>query len=248
MSPIVPSPRAPRSADTSALVPPGRGRPGRGYAPGRRPRRKRGEHVWRGAPGARGDRPVPGARGRRGPRGGLGAVVRGRARLGDRPGPPAGVADRRPVRRAGPARRGGSRGAAPFRTYRSRGGGAGADAAARGGRERGGTARTAGLAGVGRYRAGSRGHRDRWQDHRTGTAPVVAPLPAGGRALAAAPRAAAGSGFLSGPRGFREQGWDAPDLVRLVDMAATECHRVRLRRSRVRPTAGRPSSQPLAAS
>ncbi|WP_443046785.1 SCO3374 family protein [Streptomyces sp. NBC_00247] len=48
--------------------------------------------------------------------------------------------------------------------------------------------------------------------------------------------------------GFGSRGGDAPDLVRLVDMAATECHRVRLRRSRVRPTAGRPSSQPLAAS
>ncbi|MGW0857172.1 SCO3374 family protein [Streptomyces sp. NPDC002690] len=47
---------------------------------------------------------------------------------------------------------------------------------------------------------------------------------------------------------FGSRGGDAPDLVRLVDMAATECHRVRLRRSRVRPPSDRPSSQPLACS
>ncbi|MFE9850818.1 SCO3374 family protein [Streptomyces sp. NPDC005576] len=48
--------------------------------------------------------------------------------------------------------------------------------------------------------------------------------------------------------GFGSRGGDTPDLVRLVDMAATECHRVRLRRSRVRPSAGRPSGQALACS
>lgn len=52
--------------------------------------------------------------------------------------------------------------------------------------------------------------------------------------------------FLPALAGFGSRGGDAPDLVRLVDMAATECHRVRLWRSRFRPPAGRPTSQPLA--
>ncbi|MCX5398774.1 SCO3374 family protein [Streptomyces sp. NBC_00102] len=54
--------------------------------------------------------------------------------------------------------------------------------------------------------------------------------------------------FLPGLADFGSRGGDAPDLVRLVDMAATECHRVRLRRSRVLPPAVGPSSQPLARS
>ncbi|WP_327268725.1 SCO3374 family protein [Streptomyces sp. NBC_01218] len=54
--------------------------------------------------------------------------------------------------------------------------------------------------------------------------------------------------FLPALAGFGSRGGDAPDLVRLVDMAATECHRVRLRRSRIRPSAGRPSGQALACS
>ncbi|WP_327177199.1 SCO3374 family protein [Streptomyces sp. NBC_01335] len=54
--------------------------------------------------------------------------------------------------------------------------------------------------------------------------------------------------FLPALAGFGSRGGDAPDLVRLVDMAATECHRVRLRRSRVRPPADRPPNQPLACS
>ncbi|MFF7359801.1 SCO3374 family protein [Streptomyces sp. NPDC008125] len=54
--------------------------------------------------------------------------------------------------------------------------------------------------------------------------------------------------FLPALADLGSRGGDTPDLVRLVDMAATECHRVRLRRSRSGPPAARPSGQPLACS
>ncbi|MFJ3281077.1 SCO3374 family protein [Streptomyces halstedii] len=46
--------------------------------------------------------------------------------------------------------------------------------------------------------------------------------------------------------GFGNRGGDVPDLVRLVDAAATECHRARLAGARTRLPAGRPAGQPLA--
>ncbi|MFD8063135.1 SCO3374 family protein [Streptomyces cyaneofuscatus] len=46
--------------------------------------------------------------------------------------------------------------------------------------------------------------------------------------------------------GFGSSGEDAPDLVRLVDAAATECHRVRLSRARAGLRKGSPADQPLA--
>lgn len=46
--------------------------------------------------------------------------------------------------------------------------------------------------------------------------------------------------------GFGSSGGDAPDLVRLVDAAATECHRVRLSRARAGLRNGSTSDQPLA--
>ncbi|MFF5900401.1 SCO3374 family protein [Streptomyces argenteolus] len=46
--------------------------------------------------------------------------------------------------------------------------------------------------------------------------------------------------------GLGSRGGDAPDLVRLVDAAATECHRVRLTHARTRLRAHRPTGQPLA--
>lgn len=46
--------------------------------------------------------------------------------------------------------------------------------------------------------------------------------------------------------GFGSSGGDAPDLVRLVDAAATECHRVRLSRARAGLRNGSPADQPLA--
>ncbi|PCG81577.1 hypothetical protein CIB93_34605 [Streptomyces sp. WZ.A104] len=46
--------------------------------------------------------------------------------------------------------------------------------------------------------------------------------------------------------GFGSSGGDAPDLVRLVDAAATECHRVRLVRARVGPLTRGAADQPLA--
>ncbi|MBT2379301.1 hypothetical protein AMK21_04100 [Streptomyces sp. CB00316] len=46
--------------------------------------------------------------------------------------------------------------------------------------------------------------------------------------------------------GFGSSGGDAPDLVRLVDSAATECHRVRLSRARAGLRKGGPADQPLA--
>lgn len=46
--------------------------------------------------------------------------------------------------------------------------------------------------------------------------------------------------------GFGSSGGDAPDLVRLVDAAATECHRVRLSRARSRVLTRGGADQPLA--
>lgn len=46
--------------------------------------------------------------------------------------------------------------------------------------------------------------------------------------------------------GFGSRGGDAPDLVRLVDAAATECHRARLKHARTQLPTDRPTVQPLA--
>lgn len=46
--------------------------------------------------------------------------------------------------------------------------------------------------------------------------------------------------------GIGSRGGDTPDLVRLVDAAATECHRARLVRARKNLWAHRPTGQPLA--
>ncbi|MEW2127647.1 SCO3374 family protein [Streptomyces sp. NPDC087866] len=46
--------------------------------------------------------------------------------------------------------------------------------------------------------------------------------------------------------GFGSRGSDAPDLVRLVDAVATECHRARLTRARAGGFPDEPAAQPLA--
>ncbi|WP_405390136.1 SCO3374 family protein [Streptomyces sp. NBC_01102] len=46
--------------------------------------------------------------------------------------------------------------------------------------------------------------------------------------------------------GLGSRGGDTPDLVRLVDAAATECHRARLAHARTHLLADRPTGQPLA--
>ncbi|MEW1691944.1 SCO3374 family protein [Streptomyces sp. NPDC091265] len=46
--------------------------------------------------------------------------------------------------------------------------------------------------------------------------------------------------------GFGSRGGDAPDLVRLVDAMATECHRARLTRARTRLHSDESAAQPLA--
>ncbi|MFD4032869.1 SCO3374 family protein [Streptomyces sp. NPDC058637] len=46
--------------------------------------------------------------------------------------------------------------------------------------------------------------------------------------------------------GLGSRGGDTPDLVRLVDAAATECHRARLAHARTHLLAARPTGQPLA--
>ncbi|MFD3654456.1 SCO3374 family protein [Streptomyces sp. NPDC058620] len=46
--------------------------------------------------------------------------------------------------------------------------------------------------------------------------------------------------------GFGNRGGDVPDLARLVDVAATECHRARLTRARTGLLTDRPAAQPLA--
>ncbi|WP_432152117.1 SCO3374 family protein [Streptomyces sp. bgisy029] len=94
-------------------------------------------------------------------------------------------------------------------------------------------------------------------------APDLTAVGAGGRVTAPSPRGGAGSpgaavwlrppepGLAPGPAlpalaGFGSSGGDAPDLVRLVDAAATECHRVRLSRARAGLRKGSPADQPLA--
>ncbi|MFB6819275.1 SCO3374 family protein [Streptomyces sp. NPDC056347] len=46
--------------------------------------------------------------------------------------------------------------------------------------------------------------------------------------------------------GLGSRGEDAPDLVRLVDAVATECHRARLTHTRTGPSTAGPTTQPLA--
>ncbi|MEV0580502.1 SCO3374 family protein [Streptomyces sp. NPDC050392] len=46
--------------------------------------------------------------------------------------------------------------------------------------------------------------------------------------------------------GFGSRGGDTPDLIRLVDAVATECHRARLMRARTGPRTGGTTAQPLA--
>ncbi|MFJ9050122.1 SCO3374 family protein [Streptomyces bacillaris] len=94
-------------------------------------------------------------------------------------------------------------------------------------------------------------------------APDLTALGAGGRITAPSLRGGAGSpgaavwlrppepGLAPGPAlpalaGFGSSGGDAPDLVRLVDAAATECHRVLLSRARAGLWNGSTSDQPLA--
>ncbi|MEW1615422.1 MULTISPECIES: SCO3374 family protein [unclassified Streptomyces] len=85
---------------------------------------------------------------------------------------------------------------------------------------------------------------------------------AGGRVTAPSPRGAGSPGaavWLRPPEpgqapgpalpalaGFGGSGGDAPDLVRLVDAAATECHRVRLSCARAGLRKGSPEDQPFA--
>ncbi|WP_326698196.1 SCO3374 family protein [Streptomyces sp. NBC_01754] len=52
--------------------------------------------------------------------------------------------------------------------------------------------------------------------------------------------------LLPASAGVGTRGGDAPDLVRLVDAAATECQRARLAHARTHLRAGRPGDQPLA--
>ncbi|TWG03955.1 hypothetical protein FHX80_112396 [Streptomyces brevispora] len=55
-----------------------------------------------------------------------------------------------------------------------------------------------------------------------------------------------GEPVLPALSGFGSRGGDAPDLVRLVDAVATECHRARLMRARTRLSSDDPAAQPLA--
>lgn len=88
---------------------------------------------------------------------------------------------------------------------------------------------------------------------------IIAPAPpgwaarlAGGRRMAAAPELRhEGEAELPALAGLGSRGGDAPDLVRLVDAVATECHRARLMRAGTgRPatgcTADQSTAQPLA--
>lgn len=142
--------------------------------------------------------------------------------------------------------RGRSRGAAPGRPDRTGGCGGAADAAAGGRGQRRGGARSARLAGVGRNRSRPVRRGNRRAHHGSGAARPGGRL-AGGRGLAATPgprREAERS--LPALGGLGSSGGDAPDLVRLVDAAATECHRARLLRARNHLWAHRPTGQPLA--
>ncbi|MER5554242.1 SCO3374 family protein [Streptomyces sp. NPDC002793] len=83
---------------------------------------------------------------------------------------------------------------------------------------------------------------------------IVAPAPPGGTANSP------GAAFWLRPPGSRQEvepslpalgglgsrGGDAPDLVRLVDAVATECHRARLAQARTHLWTHRPTGQPLA--
>ncbi len=84
---------------------------------------------------------------------------------------------------------------------------------------------------------------------------VAAPVPPGmpvrapGAAFWLRPPGPPGEGRSALPAlaGFGSRGGGAPDLVRLVDAAATECHRARLAGARERQRPARePASQPLA--
>ncbi|MFI2783584.1 SCO3374 family protein [Streptomyces sp. ALB3] len=83
---------------------------------------------------------------------------------------------------------------------------------------------------------------------------ITAPEPPGGAA------GSPGAAFWLRPPGSRQEtetslpalgglgssGGDAPDLVRLVDAAATECHRARIAHARTHLRTHRPTGQPLA--
>ncbi|CAM5513277.1 SCO3374 family protein [Streptomyces atroolivaceus] len=83
---------------------------------------------------------------------------------------------------------------------------------------------------------------------------ITAPVPPGGTADSP------GTAFWLRPPGSRQEtepslpalgglgssGGDAPDLVRLVDAAATECHRARIAHARTHLWTHRPTGQPLA--
>ncbi|MFE7059977.1 SCO3374 family protein [Streptomyces californicus] len=82
------------------------------------------------------------------------------------------------------------------------------------------------------------------------TAPPLPGAPGGSPGAAAwlrppEPRRAPGPA-LPALAGFGSGTGDAPDLVRLVDAAATECHRVRLSRARSGRTTRESADQPLA--
>lgn len=150
MSPIVPPPRVPQPADTSAPVPSGRrpdpdARTGRNASPatGSAGAAAAAERFYEDVLGWRTDRGRP-----------LGLLTGLRFDVLELP------AAMRP------------RGAAQVRAHRPGGGRGRAHATARGGRERGGTARAAGVAGMGRHRPGSRGRGGRAAGsphrHRTG--------------------------------------------------------------------------------
>lgn len=174
------------------------------------------------------------------------AVVRPRARLGHGGHGAGAAADGAALRRPGAAGRGRSRGAAPGRAHRSGGAGGAADAAAGGHGQRGGAAGAARLAGVGRYRPRSDRHRRRRAHHGPGAAGRCGG-PAGGRGLAAAPGSRQEvEPSLPALGGLGSRGGGAPDLVRLVDAAATECHRARLALARTHLWAHRPTGQPFA--
>lgn len=167
-----------------------------------------------------------------------------------------GPAFRRPGR-AGRGRRRGAVAAGPGLS----GGRTGRPDAAAGGRgQRGGTTGAAGLAGVGRSGASAgsggagrgrahggavvprgearRGTAAGLGDRKGATAPrgQFASL-AGGRRMAATPRAGVRGRGLAADNAGRGGVGHAPDLVRLVDTVATQCHRVRLRRSCAQPLA-----------
>ncbi|WLQ42397.1 SCO3374 family protein [Streptomyces laculatispora] len=55
-----------------------------------------------------------------------------------------------------------------------------------------------------------------------------------------------GEPVLPALSGFGSRGGDTPDLVRLVDAVATECHRARLMRARPWPASDESAAQPLA--